>query len=148
MIIRQRAPAVQAARAPSLLGSGWWWAHHFRPALLISHPLIDMCSHCERPPLTLLLYLLGKGSGCWLFCFFISTLILVCALLFMRATLFLYPSVCLCVPWGGGVCRRACSTQARDYHGHCHSVTLLSRVQARDEMMLVSWAHSPRVGLT
>lgn len=40
------------ARAPSPLGSGRWWVGQIGPALFISQPLIDMCSHCESPPVT------------------------------------------------------------------------------------------------
>lgn len=144
------------ARAPSTLGSGRWWAGQIRPALLISQPLIDMCSHCESPP-SLLRYLLGKGCGYWLCHFFISILLLICSLFFTRATrqggsVHVFHCVCVCVcecvpGVGGGWCRRACNTQALDWLEPCSSMTLIFRVQAREGKMLVSWARSCSVRL-
>lgn len=40
---------LQGQGSPSA-GIWWWWAGKLRPALLISQPLIDMCSHCESAP--------------------------------------------------------------------------------------------------
>lgn len=42
---------------------------------------------------------------------------------------------CVCVPRGVGVCQKACNTQVLDWFEPCRSVTLIFRVQAKDEKM-------------
>lgn len=101
--------------------------------------------HPPSHSVSLLRYLLGRGCGYWLCHFFISILLLICPLSSVHATrqggrvhVFHCASVCLPVVRSGGVgmprrgCQRTCNTQALDWLEPCSSMTLISRVQARE----------------
>lgn len=87
-----------------------------------------MEQHLPPPPAPI-------GSGCWLnpplhmWAARQSLLVFLCVRACVRAR------VCVRVPRGVGVCQKACNTQVLDWFEPCRSVTLIVRVQAKDEKM-------------